>query len=270
MAFSTRPLVIHAGFHKTGTSSLQQTLKANRTALKRHCNLLLKPRLKDILHATRGYSTWRDPLTRAKMVHRADTFLAEQLAYRHRGLILSAEELAGHMPGRDAICDYSAALILLPELVAAFHRRYRAPDLHVVFTTRSAQSWLTSAYWEHVKSSSMTLSQDEFTTRFAPAARFDALLDDLAAKIAPIPLHRIPLEDWANTPLGLAEPVLRLQGVPDDTLQTLAPIPPVNTRLPGALLQELLDLNRNIGDREARKQAKQALIARYETDAPSE
>lgn len=115
----TRPLILHAGFHKTGTSSLQQTLKTNRGALKTHCNLVLKFRLKELLHATRGYSTWRDPLSLAKLAHRADTWLADQPDYMHRGLIASAEEFAGHMPGREGIDDYSAALDLLPELVAA-------------------------------------------------------------------------------------------------------------------------------------------------------
>ena len=260
----TRPLILHAGFHKTGTSSLQQTLKANRGAIKTHCNLVLKFRLKELLHATRGYSTWRDPLSLAKLAHRADTWLADQPDYAHRGLIASAEEFAGHMPGREGIDDYSAALDLLPELVAAFGRRYTAPDLHVVFTTRNAESWLNSAYWEHVKSSSMTMTLSEFQTRYATAADFAPLLDQLADKIAPIPLHRIALEDWKDHPLGLAPPMLDLVGVDGETQSTLAPIPPVNTRLPDALLQELLDLNRNISDRETRKTAKQRLIAAYE------
>ncbi|MEP0990887.1 MAG: sulfotransferase [Tateyamaria sp.] len=265
MVFSTKPIILHAGFHKTGTSSLQQTLKANRAVLKRTCNIVLKFRLQEILRATRGYSTWRDPLSLAKISHRADTWLTDQPDYRHRGLIASAEEFVGHMPGREGVDDYSASLTLLPDLLAAFQRRYEHPDLHIVFTTRQPDTWLHSAYWEHVKSSSMTMSLDAFLRQFSQAAEFSPLLDQLAERIAPVPLHRIALEDWRHTPLGLAEPVVALAGYPAQDMQNLTPIAPVNTRLPNEALQELLDLNRNISDREARNQAKQALMARFDT-----
>ncbi|HAC50653.1 MAG TPA: hypothetical protein DCE85_15435, partial [Sulfitobacter sp.] len=70
-----RRIILHPGFHKTGTSSLQATLRANRTALKPHVALRLRWHMKDLLHATRGYSTWRDPLTLLKAEHRFETLL---------------------------------------------------------------------------------------------------------------------------------------------------------------------------------------------------
>lgn len=261
---TTRPIILHAGFHKTGTSSVQHTLRANRGLLKAHCKVVLKWRAKQLLHATRGYSTYPDPVSLAKVSLRADAFWGEQPDYDQRGLILSAEELVGHMPGRGDITTYSAAIALLTEIIQAAQRRYGAPDLRVVISTRAPDSWLTSAYWEHVKSSSMTMDLQAFRALYAPAAQTADLLDELAAAIAPVPLIRLALEHWTSHPLGLAAPILQMAEVPTETLNALETVPPANTRLPDAMLQQLLDLNRNISDRETRRAAKQALVATFQ------
>jgi hypothetical protein len=109
----TAPILIHAGFHKTGTSTVQKFLQHNRPALNPHMALGLKWKMKDILHAARGFSTWRDPVTLMKFTRRFDAFVAAHYGVKRRGLFLSAEELCGHMPGRGDLRDYSAAPLLM-------------------------------------------------------------------------------------------------------------------------------------------------------------
>lgn len=274
MADKTRPLIIHAGFHKTGTTTLQRTLRENRALLKPHCNIQLKWKVRPLVHATRGYSTWRDPLTLAKVSLRADEYWAEQPTYKSRGLILSAEELAGHMPGRDDVPDYRPAIDNLREIVTAAQRRYeksgQQADVRIVMTTRQADPWLESAYWEHVKSSGITMSLEEFKTRVGPAADTRPLLQELAEAIAPVPVIPLALEHWQALPLGVAAPLLDLVGVPPKTRDTLVPLAPENTRLPQPILDELLDLNRKISDREARNAAKRALMDAHERSLQGE
>ncbi|WP_299355064.1 sulfotransferase [uncultured Shimia sp.] len=269
MRVTTGKIIIHAGFHKTGTSSVQATLRHNRTNLKPHAALALKWRIKDLTHAMRGYSTWPDPISLMKVTHRLDQWLNDMPDLKNRGLIVSAEELAGHMPGREEIADYSAAAVLAREIRDAFVRRYRQPDLHFVYTTRAASSWLNSAYWEHVKSSSMTITQDTFLGRFPNAANFGSVLDKVQTAVSPYSVTHVPIEDCNTLRLGPAERLLKLAGLTDADLKKFEPILPANTRLPIGVLQELLDLNRNISDREARSAAKKAVLQRHEESAAS-
>lgn len=254
----TAPLVIHAGFHKTGTSTVQRFLAANRAVLKPHMAIALKPRLTDVLHAARGYSTWRDPLTLDKFAVRIEAFFAALPGVRKRGLIVSAEELCGHMPGREGINDYSAAPILLAELCSAARRVWDTPDLHIVLGTRGVQDWLRSSYWEHVKSSSMTEGMDDYADRIGPGADLAGMAARIADAIAPVPVHLAPLED--RHPLGPVQPLLARFDLPDSTLAQLVPVPDRNRRPPPEILDQMLHINRTVPDREARKQAKQQLL----------
>ncbi len=253
----TAPLVIHAGFHKTGTSSVQAILRANRALLKPHMAIALKPRLRDLLHAARGYSTWRDPLTLAKFAHRAEAFLATLPGVKRRGLLLSAEELCGHMPGRKGIDDYGAAPILLAEFAQAAARLWPAPDLRFMLTTRDAQAWLESSYWEHVKSSSLTQDFTAYAARIAPAADLAGVVTQIA-RATGCPAQAIPLKQGG--PMAATRAILAPFDLPADTLAALTPVAAQNTRPDPALLARLLHINRTISDRAARKEAKQALL----------
>ena len=63
-------IIFHAGFHKTGTTSVQATLRENRPLMKQHIALRRRWHMKELMSATRGYSTWRDPLTLIKVQDR--------------------------------------------------------------------------------------------------------------------------------------------------------------------------------------------------------
>ena len=255
-------ILIHAGFHKTGTTSVQRTLRENRGALKPRLMVALPWKFRPLLHAARAYSAYGDPLSLARFSHRAETFVAGLPPLRTRGLVLCSEELSGHLPGRGGIPDYRAAVPLMSELMQALRRRYRDHDLTLAYSTRAPDAWLESAYWEQVKSSSQTLSLDDFRARFAAAADFAPLLDTIAAAIAPTGarLQRFALEDCAAAPLGPATALLGLAGLSQADLAALAPVAPANTRLPRAALDQLLQLNRTIPDSAARVAAKQAFL----------
>lgn len=258
-------IVIHAGFHKTGTSTVQATLRANRAVLKARARLVLGRGMAPLLSAARGYSTWRDPLSLAKVAARADALMADLPDPGQRTLILSAEELSGHMPGREGIDSYAAAGPLLGEVVRALRARFQDAAIAVVFTTRAAESWLRSAHWEHVKSSAMTEDFDSFAARMAGAADLGAEVARLAPQLAPVPVQSIALEGWATDPLGPTRPLLRLARVPARLIEAMTPVPRANAARPEAL-EALLEINRSISDPEARRAAKRACLARTGQD----
>lgn len=252
-----RRFVIHAGFHKTGTSTVQHFLRKNRTALMPHLAIRLKGQMTDLTHAARGYSTWRDPLTLAKVVARFDALLDGLPDMPRRTLVLSGEELSGHMPGRGELSDYGAASELAAIYCEVIAKRFPGTDVAFYFTTRAPAPWLESAYWEHVKSSSMTLDLDAFIARYSRASNLDEVVNAVRAAI-PHPVHSTALDGGGD----IITDLLDLYAVPDRLRPELARPAPVNTRLPRDLLLELLAANRAYPDRTARKVAKQAILAK--------
>lgn len=253
-------VIIHAGFHKTGTSTLQNTLRANRVALKTHVALRLRWHMKDLVAATRGYSTWRDPLTLMKVQDRFYRLLDALPGMPRRTLILSSEELSGHLPGRGDLKDYSAASIILYALWEILHERFPNAQVLLYFSTRAPEPWLASAYWEHVKSSNMTLDFDAFRTRYHGAAALDDMVADIASRV-PVPVHQHALEDCQALPLGPADPLLDLCDLPQELRAELIAAPGTNEHLGQDVLDALLQVNRTQHDPARRKAAKQSILS---------
>ncbi len=262
-----RRIIIHAGFHKTGTSTLQQTLRRNRPLLRPYLRSILRASLKDAVHAARGFSTWRDPLTLAKFRYRFEAALRPLKGMPKRCLCLSAEELSGHLPGRGDLADYSAAPILAAEMAgAAAAVLGDNTDLVFYYSTRDPETWLKSAYWEHVKASSMTLSFDDFAARYHPASDLPGVVARIAGAL-PCRVETACLSDTATQTAGPATPILDLCGVPAEVQRQLS-VTPANPNLGEAVLLALLAANREISDRAARDAAKSAILdaARQESD----
>ena len=255
-----RRIVLHMGFHKTGTSTVQQFLRKNRKALMPALAIRLKGQMSDLLHAARGYSTWRDPLSLAKVAARLDEVLADLPDMPRRTLVLSGEELAGHMSGRTKVPDYGAA----PELAQIYSdvivARFPQAEVAIYLTTRAGDTWLESAYWEHVKSSSMTLDFDDYAERYGATADLNATCDSIRVAI-PHPVHSVSIDAGGDT----ITPLLDLCDVPEQLRAGLSYPEPVNTRLPVDVLLELLAANRAYPNRADRKAAKQDILARIRT-----
>jgi hypothetical protein len=254
-----RKIVIHAGFHKTGTSTVQAVLRANRKALMPVLAIRLKGQMQELMSATRGYSTYGTENALDKVSRRFDALLADLPGMPRRTLVLSAEEFSGHMPGRGPLGDYRAA----PVLAYLFWQRAQQalPNTPVVFcfATRLPAAWLRSAWAEHVKSSGMTLDFPEFAARYRDAANLGDVINDVRGRV-PAAVHSYALEDCAQLPLGPADPVLDLCDIPDDIRETLIPQAPQNERLAGPTLAALLEINRTHRDTDSRNAAKAALL----------
>jgi hypothetical protein len=255
-----RRIVIHAGFHKTGTSSVQQVLRENRQVLKPELAMRLKGQMKDLMHATRGYSTWRDPFTLAKATTRFGAVLDGLTAMPRRCLVISAEELSGHMPGRSGLSDYSAAPILLEQFSEQISARFPRAEQVVYFSTRDPKSWMKSAYWEHVKSSSLTLDFTDFTKTYQSASDLDHIVEQVRNALN-IEVFSTRLEECSTLRLGPADPLLDLCDISSGLRDKITPQPKKNQRFDDAVLLALLDANRAYADRDERKAAKQLILA---------
>ncbi|MCX7558606.1 hypothetical protein OS190_03445 [Sulfitobacter sp. F26204] len=254
-----RRIILHAGFHKTGTSSIQASLRENRVALKKQIALRLRWHLKDVVSAARGYSTDLDPLTLIKVQLRFGEMVNAIPGMPRRTLIISAEELSGHLPGRGSLADYSASPVLLYTYWEILRAAYPEAEIIIYLTTRAPEPWLASAYWEHVKSSSMTLDFDTFRDTYAKAADLDFMVSEVASRV-PTPVFSKSLESCRDLPLGPLDPMLDLCEVPLSVRAALTALPPANRRHRPEILAAMLEANRTFSDPDARQSAKQAIL----------
>lgn len=255
-----RRVIIHAGFHKTGTTSLQQTLRANRAALRPDIRLVLRPGMTALCESARAYSRTREDYDLGFVKYEA-ALLAEALHDDGaRTVLLTSEDLSGHMPGRHSLHGYGAAPDLIRALSVAF--RAAAPDaeLSFFFTTRAAEPWLRSCYAQHVRASRMIWDEADYLKRLKTSANFDAVLDVIKREVPDHAVLDAALEDYAARPLGIAEALLDHLGLSAEHRATLVPSNIRNAALPAPLRAELLALNRSDLEASALRAAKRALI----------
>ncbi|MEP1767941.1 MAG: hypothetical protein ABJJ53_15040 [Sulfitobacter sp.] len=256
-----RKIVIHAGFHKTGTSTVQAVLRANRKALMPAVAIRLKGQMQELISATRGYSTYGTEDALDKVSRRLDALLADLPGMPRRTLLLSAEELSGHMPGRGALADYRAAPVLMYLMWQRAKRAFPNAAVAICFSTRDPASWQRSAWGEHVKSSGMTLDFASYCAQYPQSSDLAQVIREVTSRV-PAPVHSYRLEDCAALRLGPADPVLDLCDIPDALRQTLIPQPAQNTRLDDETLAALLQINKTHTDKAKRKAAKAALLGK--------
>lgn len=254
-----RRIIVHAGFHKTGTSTVQALLRANRKALMPSLAVRLKGQMSELISATRGYSTYGTPDALDKVSRRFDALLADLPGMPRRTLLLSAEELSGHMPGRGPLAVYSAAPVLMYLFWQRAQIAFPQAAMAFCFGTRAPGTWQRSAWAEHVTASGMTLDFAEFCASYPAAPDLDGIVSEVRRRV-PAPVHSFRLEDCATLPLGPAEPVLDLCGIPDDLRARLVPQAPRNRRLDDETLAALLAINRAHRDTAARNAAKAAYL----------
>ncbi|WP_010142034.1 hypothetical protein [Oceanicola sp. S124] len=253
-------MILHAGFHKTGTSSVQQMLNAARDSLAPALRILLKADMPALSRASRDHADAPSPDSLAQVARHARALFRRLDPADPRPVVLSCEDLSGLIPGRNHRRGYPEAAALMTAMAHGLVEAWAAlPPLTLYFSTRAATPWIRSCHDHHLRVT-------RFTEDFAPYAQAQAPHADLAAIAAQIadalPEARLvthALEDCAALPHGPLSPLLDLAGVPQALRDTIPLLPPANTGLP-ALSADLLALNRSALDREALKAAKKALI----------
>jgi len=206
---SAAPILLHVGFHKTGTSSVQAALRTHRAVWASHMQMLLRDDLGDLPARARSFS--HGQTDRAAVTEAAAAAFAGVDPADRRPLVVSSEDLSGSLPGRGQIRDYRAAVPLAQSLAEVL--RPTARPLHIIYSTRAGGPWLRSLWWQHLRVTRMTATLTEFSDSYARATRFDVIFDKVRA-MPDLTLHHVALEDSAAEPAGPVSPLLRLAGLP--------------------------------------------------------
>lgn len=256
-------LIFHTGFHKTGTTSLQHTLRDNAEVICPHLRVFTNTQLRQLANATLAYSTDISPKSLKRMRILLQEFLMSLDSDDPRPVLVSSEDLCGHLPGHFNVKTYAAASVLMRALTNTVRRTLgNEPDLHFALSTRRPESWLRSCYNHNLRALRLTDTFEDYAARYKPAANLAQSISEIRARVGPTPVHVLPMEEAFQDPYGLLSPVLSIAGVSASLLQTLSIAPHSNRSEPPDLLTLYREANgSNFSDNTVRNMKYDARLA---------
>lgn len=258
-------VIVHAGYHKTGTTSLQDFLNDNKA--------LFAPSLRyygkaDFLAAgahARVYAQRPFPWRLYRFRRSLRRFLAD--VPEGGTIVLSRETFSGGMPGHRRLggglmMSYHRPALKLARVIVAELRRRFGPGVEIAFfyTTREREAWIRSVHGHLLRSIRLTDDFETFRARFPALAGPAEEAARMEAALAPVPVVSAALEDWADRPEGPGGALLDLAGVPAELRTRARPARRGNTGQDAALRQAFLALNRGGAGKAELKAAKEKLM----------
>ncbi|MFT4716519.1 MAG: hypothetical protein ACI9ZD_000174 [Paracoccaceae bacterium] len=263
-------VIVHAGYHKCATTSLQDFLQVNKDALRPYLHYYGKA---DFLTAgahARIYSQ-RPYLWRLWRFRRSlRTFLNH--IETTETIVLSRETFSGSMPGHRKfsgamMMGYADAAKPLSQVILSELRRRFGKDVTVIFaySTREKESWIASIHGHLLRSIRLLDDLTTFRARF-PSLRAPAEeAAEMTAYLAPVQVMNIPIEEYTNHPEGPAAALLDLLSVPKSIRSSFKPAKRTNSGQNADARAQFLALNREISNKTSLKQAKSDLQHQLET-----
>ncbi|WP_296416845.1 hypothetical protein [Pseudooctadecabacter sp.] len=240
-----RRIIVHAGFHKTGTTTVQTHLRENGRFIWPKSALVLPGRTRGraALMAVR-YSRLGAPALLEAFADDLHATLSGLDVGQSRKVLISDENLAGRMPGRDGQMAYGATPALMAAAEDVIHRVF-GDQAEVIFhfSTRDPESWLRSTYRHNLRTSRLTMDQDAYLDTYRNAADLRAVAENVAGAVK----GRVQIRDVSGLdgPEGLSAPLIDLLELPGHLRRGLKPLPPQNIGPDDHILDDLLRLNRS-------------------------
>lgn len=256
-------VIVHVGFHKTGTSSLQSYLGKNRDLFAPYFAFYGKADFLQAGSAARIYAQKPFPWRLRAFRQRLDGFLAS--IPDQPVIVLSRETFSGSMPGHRKVFGRlikgyaSSAVPLGRQIIAALKARFgNEVRIEFLYTTREREAWLSSVYGHLLRSIHLTQDETAFRAQFP---RFPHLADEarrIAGKLDLAAVHIVDLAEIGKRPEGPAAAVLDLVDLPADLV--LPQASRANVGQSHDLRATFLDMNRKGGTKSVLKRAKDKLV----------
>lgn len=256
-------VIVHAGFHKTGTSSLQDYLRKVRRRLPDDIAVHLKEDFLEAGNLARRYGQRPYPWRRRRFARSLRKYLSsiDDSAVH----ILSWEGFSGIMPGHRRLTGpvrniRRAAIPLARTIVTELHRRFGpGVDITFLYTLREPESWLHSVHGHLLRSIRLTEDYETFRAGFTPVIRLDDEAERIAHALAPVPVVTSWLEQNSLRPEGPAAAVLDLIELAGSLRESLPPARKTNSGNSEAIRAECLELNLSVRDPHELKRQKDKL-----------
>lgn len=261
-------IIVHAGFHKTGTTSLQDFLSNNRNALAPYLDSYGKNDFVSAGAYARIYGQ-RPYIWRRLKFRRAFRRFLNSIpdAKTAKTIVLSREAFGGAMPGhRDVLRRQietmaPTAIPLAVEIIRELRKRF-GPETEITFlyTTRAPDLWLRSVYGHLLRSIHLTQTYETFRDGFTKLPAPQAEANKIARALRPNPVLIANLEDFSNHREGPAAAILDLVDIPDAVRQSLSPAKHSNSGQTAELEAQFLTLNQSNRPKNQLKQEKDRML----------
>lgn len=256
-------VIVHAGFHKTGTSSLQDYLRKIRHRLPENIAVHLKEDFLDAGNLARRYGQRPYPWRRRRFARALRRFLA---TVDDRPVqVLSWEGFSGIMPGHRRLTGpvrtiRRAAIPLNRTIIRELRRRFgKETEIIFLYTLREPESWLRSVHGHLLRSIRLTEDFEAFRAGFRTPIRLESEAARIAAAIAPVPVVTSWLDTTQGRPEGPAAAVLDLLDLPEDLRANLPRARLTNAGNSAEIRARCLELNCTIADDRELKRLKDEL-----------
>jgi len=235
-----RHLVLHVGFRKVGTTTVQETLRLNggkftdRIAIHARDHLTETWR-NEVFKYSRSRTRWR--LWRIERAIRRTFEGLER--YSDRDVIVSDENLIGsRLFQRDgsSIFQWASEIIPLAE-------KYSSRKMTVVFYRREYSRWIRSCYNQEVVNNRLELDYDEWLRGLPSDLDWESGLRMIMGAIRS-PVVVFDLEKQAQQPLPLGHELFDVLGLDSDSLRALDSPSRQNESPTPAMLETILAINR--------------------------
>lgn len=241
-------------------------MQRNARKLARHFRILTRRQMPALCEAARAWSLSRDAADLGLVTFELAQILEPLDPVDTRPLVLSSEDLSGHMPGRFDLTGYDAAPRLMATIEQTTQTCLPGADLAFFFTTRATAPWLRSTWAQHVRAIRFTEPRDAYLARMAPHADLTATVARIAAAVT-APVHATALEACADAPFGPFTPLLDLMQPSQKLRAKLTALPPSNPSFPDPVLAQFLALNQSDLTRAALAEAKKTLMEDWRSTA---
>lgn len=219
---------IHAGFHKTGTTSFQNLIRANRSNVPHGVRFVLAgdPLANDLRAALRGYHRHPDAQSESR-VHICLTMVRDDaLRNGTDRLAISLEAFCGLIPdaGDEHLYPYASSMLALASRV------FEQSPVTLMFTLRDATSWVRSVHAHRMRKPGFTTPLEVFSRaeKFG-SIDWDTVITRLT-KDLPVAVRVSHLDATKDSRLGPGSDLLPLFLEPE-ILSAWQPVPPANIGL---------------------------------------
>ncbi|WP_170469523.1 hypothetical protein [Ruegeria arenilitoris] len=259
-----RRVLLHLGFHKTGTTAAQSFLYENRELIWPHFALMLpyKTRKLGLSNAATRHSIYGTLGTLSDFSTQLRDYLATRNFGTRRGLILSEENFSGLRPSRNIDQGYAAAPDLAACVVDAIRDRFAGQevDITIYLSLRQRGSWLRSLWAHDLERTREVQDFEAFRANMDHLPSLEDTVEDIRKKLPSVSVTEDWLEEMQLRRFGSGTPFADFLNLPREKAGQLVPPAKINTRLPEEVLAELLNLNRSRLDEAALTRQKAGII----------
>lgn len=221
-------------------------LRENAALLEPHVRVFLKEAFEPLTDCARAFSIDPKKRTLSQIAKTAAAFFDALSDTDPRPIVMSSEDLSGHMPGRHGLECYDSTGLVMKCLTDVALRRFGpTTDLTFYFSTRGHDAWLRSTWWQNLRSTRLTDDLQAYSAQFDAARSLDDILEEIALDVSPARVTSFLLEDTADLPLGPLDPLLALLELTELDRTQLAILPPENVQPDMGIHDVFLALNRS-------------------------